>query len=309
MTSSQAWPELQWAEWRQTAMTLHMYSQVVGKIQLALSPSMAQWQQASLRVTGLGLGSQTMNTDRGALSIAIDLRRHEVVFDLSDGRHEIRALDGCTVADFWKDALSALDRMGINVELNPMQQEVADPLRCDVDTVHGTYDPDAANTFYQVLVGVHEAFGAYRSGFWGKQTETSFWWGTFDLAVTRFSGARAEPPAGAGLIYRVAMDAEQHEVGFWPGDDSAPEPIFYAYAYPEPEGIADARVGPGAARWAPEKSEFVLPYDAVRESAEPAAAFLEFAHTTYEASASLSGWKREDLERADRAGNQASAIE
>jgi hypothetical protein len=292
-----SWPELHWQDWHETADTLHMYLQVLGKIQLSLSPRLAQWQQASLRVTGRGICSQTMDSVRGALTIEFDLRRHEVVFDSSDGQHETRPLDGCTVAVFWKNALTILDGMGIQVDLNPLQQEVPNPLRCDTDSVHRGYDPDAAHRFYQVLTDVHQVFQTYRGDFAGKQTETAFWWGTFDLGVTRFSGAPADPPPGAGLIYRVAMDAAQHEIGFWPGDDSSPEPVFYAYTYPPPVGIQTAPVGPAAARWAQYKGEFVLPYEAVRTSDDPTSAVLEFARSTYQAGASLSGWDLEALAR------------
>jgi Family of unknown function (DUF5996) len=297
MTDRNPWPELSWQDWGPTAQTLHRYLQVIGKIQLALSPRLPEWQQASLRVTGTGIGSQTMVVGDRAMTITADLIGHQVRFALSDGGRQMRPLDGCTVAEFWRDSLGILERLGISVTLNPKQQELPDPLSCDTDTAQRTYDPDAVSAFYRASVLVHNALQFHREGFWGKQTQVSFWWGGFDQSVVRFSGRAVDPPGNSNLIYRVAMDEEQHEVGFWPGDDASPEPVFYAFTYPMPAGIEAAAVSPSAAAWSEHKSEFLLPYDAVRASSDPAAAIRDFARSTYEAGAMLGNWDRATLER------------
>ena len=219
------WPPLPWSEWNDTALTVHLFTQVIGKIRLALMPMEVEWAQVPLIVTSRGLASIGMPAGFGSLDITFDFISHSINFCASDGRQISFALKGYSVADFYANVQTVLNDLNVSIKINPMSVEMPNPVRLDLDK-HNSYDGDTVQRWWHLLVSIAFVFEEFRSGFWGKQSQVSFFWGSFDLAVVRYSGKRANPPPGADLIYRVAMDAEQFAVGFWPGDDSAPEPIF-----------------------------------------------------------------------------------
>lgn len=301
------WPELRFDDWKDTLATLHRYTQVVGKVQLALTPMMPQWAQAPLRVTPRGLSTRLLLTEShderppgfgdAALTIAFDLIAHELQFTTSDGRSVVLPLRPCTVADFYRDVLTTLGHLDVVATIDPMTVEMAESTSCATDTVHAAYDRDAVERLHAALLQVAGVFEEYRAAYWGKQTPVNFWWGAFDLAVTRFSGHPAPPPEGAGLIERVGDDAEQALVGFWPGSEQAPEPSFYAYTYPKPAGLETAALRIAGAHWSDPAGEFILPYDIVRNAADPRRLLLDFCTSAYEAGATLAGWDRRNLER------------
>lgn len=294
---SNGWPALPYDEWQDTLETLHLFTQVVGKVQLALAPMLPQWEQAPLHVTARGLATRTLWTGEAALAIAFDLLDHKVEFTMSDGRRAQVPLRPCALRDFYHDVLTTLARLGVDVRINPMTVEVPEPVSCETDTTHSSYDKTAVERFFQALVRVDAALQEFRAGYWAKQSPVSFWWGTFDLAVTRFSGRYLPPPENRGAIERVSMDAEQASVGFWPGSAHVGGAAFFAYTYPKPEGLEAAEVKPRAAHWDDVLGEFLLPYDAVRRSRDPRRMVLDFCSSTYAAGAALGGWDRERLER------------
>lgn len=294
---SGGWPELPYAEWRDTLETVHLYSQVVGKVQLALAPMMPQWAQTPLQVTTRGLTTRAIWAGKAALAIAFDLLSHQVELTMSDGRSARIPLRPCALSQFYREMLAALAALGVEVRINPMTVEVPNPVSCETDTTHSSYDRAAVERFFQALVRVDAVLEKFRAGYWAKQTPVSFWWGTFDLTVTRFSGRYVSPPAGRSYIERVAADAEQASVGFWPGSEHVGEAAFFAYTYPKPQGLDKEHVSPEGAHWDDELGEFLLPYDVVRRSPDPGRALLDFCSSTYAAGASLAGWDRERLER------------
>jgi hypothetical protein len=289
-------PELHWADWKETAATLHLFTQIIGKIRLELMPMQAEWGQVPFHVTSRGLASIGMPVQYGCLDIEFDLISHSIKFYLNNGKKASFSLEENSVADFYLKVMDVLNYFGVTVKINPMTVEMPDPLRLDLDEDHNTYDREAVQRFHCILVFINNVFNEFRSRFSGKQTPVNFFWGSFDLAVTRFSGKICDPQPGQDLIYRVAMDAEQSTAGFWPGDDSFPEASFFAYTYPKPKGIEKAKLSPDPAKWSKKKGEFILPYEAVRNSADPAKALLGFCETTYRAGASLAGWDVETLE-------------
>jgi len=298
MASEQTWPALDADRCHQTLTTLHLATQIVGKVQLALRPAMAHWAQAPLRLTARGLATHLLAAGDTTLTLTFDLLAHELRFETSDGDQRVVGLDPCTLADFYDRVMGVLDDLGVAVRIDPVTVVTLEPVRCDTDTAARDYDRECATAYFQALTRMAPVFEQYRSGFWGKQTPVSLWWGTFDLAVTRYSSRPARPPQDAGVIERVAMDAEQAIVGFWPGDEQTPNPSFFATTYPKPAGLEMAEVAPADAHWDDELGQFVLSYDAVRAQADPAAALLEFCESTYAAGARLGRWDRSLLERS-----------
>ena len=291
------WPALPLDSWRGTYATLHMWTQVVGKVCLALTPLTNHWWNIAFRVTARGLMTPTMKAGDRTITITFDFVGHQLVIMCSDGRSERVALAPQTVAAFHETVMDTLHRMGVNVRIWKMPVEVADPIPFDRDTVHREYDPVAASTFWKILLAVTPVFEEFRADYVGKSSPVHFFWGSFDLAVTRFSGRPAPPRPGADSITREAYSHEVISHGFWPGSGAIQEPAFYGYAAPEPEGFARAVVGPGAAFYSRELSEFVLPYEAVRSASSPAGDLTAFLRSTYDAAADLGRWPREALER------------
>jgi hypothetical protein len=307
-----SWPELSYPAWRDTAATLQLWTQIVGKIRLSLSPWLNHGWQVPLYVTARGLGTSPIPVGHEILEIEFDFISHLLHLRTSSGEERELPLQPQSVADFYSRILTILNDIGISVAINEMPNEVADPIRFSEDRVHTSYDRDAAHRFWRGLVQVDRVFKLFRSGFLGKSSPVHFFWGSFDLAVTRFSGRQAprHPGGVPGLPDPVTREAYSHEVssaGFWPGSDAFPKPAFYSYAYPEPPGFRDAKITPGASFDAT-LGEFILPYDTVRQAADPDAMLLDFLVTTYNAAADAGRWDRAALECSIGAPAQVRAV-
>lgn len=297
------WPDLPFPEWKRTCRTLHMWLQIVGKVRLAYHPWLNHQWHATLYVTARGLTTLPIPHGRNTLQFDFDFFDHVLQISKSDGQVSHVALQPRSVADFFRTLMEELEQMGLPVEIHGSPNEVPDPIPFASDERHGDYDPDYVLRFFQALSSSAQVFSDFRSRFTGKSSPVHLFWGAMDLAVTRFSGRRAPTHPGGvpNLPDRVTREAYSHEVcsaGFWPGGDAHPSPIFYAYAYPDPDGFRDRPVEPAAARWDTELSEFILPYDAVRRSRTPEADLMAFLESTYRAAADLGGWDRERLEWA-----------
>ena len=284
------WPELPYEAWAPTMETLHMKLQVIGKVRLALTRREPQWANVPLYLTARGLTTSPMWSGETGFAIDVDLIDHEVVIAVHDGRIERVALRARPVADFYHDLLDRLHALDINPEISTTPSEVTNPIPFPDDRVHAAYEPDWANRFWRLLARIDLVLKEHRGRFRGKVSPVSFWWGTFDLSVSRFSGRPAEPPAEWDIIRRVGGDAEQACVGFWPGNEQLREPAFFAYTYPKPAGVEEASIGPKGAGWNPSIGEFILPYESVRQSPDPRLAILEFAESTFQAGASRQRW-------------------
>ncbi len=300
---SQTWPELPTAAWRDTYDTLHLWTQIVGKIRLARTPWLNHSWHVALYVTARGLTTSPIPDGTRSFQIDFDLIDHHLRISASDGTQRQFALAGQSVASFHAAVMAALAELGIHLEIDDMPSELPDPIRFSQDTRHASYDPAAARRFLQILVNVDRVFKQFRTGFLGKASPVHFFWGSFDLAVTRYSGRRAprHPGGVPNLPDAVACEAYSHEessAGFWPGSGAIDYPAFYSYAYPEPAGYRAARVQPDAAFFSEALGEFILPYDSVRTAEHPDQALLEFLQTSYEAAANAANWDRETLECA-----------
>jgi hypothetical protein len=298
-----AWPDLPTAAWRETCATLHLWTQIVGKIRLARTPWLNHSWHIALYVTARGLTTSPIPNGDGSFQIDFDLIDHALRITTSEGAQRQFALAGQSVASFYAAIMAALAELGVHITIDEMPNELPDPIRFSEDSKHASYDPGAVRRFLQILVNADRVFKQFRSGFLGKASPVHFFWGSFDLAVTRFSGRRAprHPGGVPHLSDDVACEAYSHEVssaGFWPGSGAIDYPAFYCYAYPEPTGFRTAKVKPDAAFFSEALSEFILPYDAVRTSAQPDQALLEFLQSTYEAAANSAKWDRDALECA-----------
>jgi uncharacterized protein DUF5996 len=291
------WPALPFDAWKDTCETLHMWTQVVGKVRLALTPLVNHWWNVPLYVTARGLTTSRIPYGPRAFELLFDFLAHQLVLETSEGTVKTLALKPQTVADFYRDCMEMLRREGIEVKIWHMPVEVPHPIAFDQDTVHASYDAEKAEVFWRILLSVNAVFEQFRSEFIGKASPVHFFWGSFDLAVTRFSGRRAPERPGADAITREAYSHEVSSVGFWPGTAGAMDAAFYSYAAPAPSGFAEARVRPEAARFDKGLGEFLLMYDDVRASASPSRALLEFCRSTYEAAARFGQWDRGALER------------
>jgi len=300
------WPELPYAAWKDTRDTLHLWTQVIGKIRLARTPWLNHSWHVALYVTARGLttGPMPISASGGAFQIGFDFIDHVLQIRTSDGRLREFSLVPMSVAQFYAGVIVSLKDLGIEVRINPMPNEIPGAVPFTDDTVHKSYDAEYANRFWRVLLAADMVLAKFRSGFIGKSSPVHFFWGSFDLAVTRFSG-RAAPKHPGGipnLPDAVAQEAYSHEVssaGFWPGGGGPIEyPAFYSYAYPAPDGFFEAKVTPAEAFFSKELGEFVLPYDAVRSASDPGAALMEFLQSTYDAAANLAKWDRKALECA-----------
>lgn len=294
------WPELSYPAWRETAATLQLWTQIVGKIRLALTPWLNHGWHVPLYVSARGLSTSSVPIGREVLEIEFDFIAHRLLVRTSRGDERMLPLRPQSVAAFYADLLGTLNDIGIRVSINEMPNEVQNPIRFSQDHEHASYDADAAHRFWRVLVQTDRVFKLFRSGFLGKVSPVHFFWGSFDLAVTRFSGRGAAPHPGGvpGLPDAVTREAYSHEVssaGFWPGGDAYPHAAFYSYAYPEPPGFRDASV-PAGAEFDPALGEFILRYDVLRRAPDPDALLLDFLSSTYAAAADAGRWDRAALE-------------
>jgi Family of unknown function (DUF5996) len=292
------WPALPYEEWRDTRDTLHMYTQVVGKIRLALSPFEPQWANVPLYLTARGLTTSPVPEGLRTFDAEFDLVDHRLVLRASDGGSEQLRLRPQTVAEFYADVMAALARLDLEVTISPGPSEVPDPIPFAEDRVHDSYDPAQTNRFFHVLSQVDVVLKEHRARFKGKTTPVQFFWGAFDLALFRFSGRPASPPPGADTIMRYGGDAEQICAGFWPGHVGHSAPAFFGYPYPKPDGIETDAIRPDGASWNAELGEFLFPYDAMRTAPDPRRALLEFLESTYDVAAKRMGWSP-DLTRVE----------
>jgi len=300
MHGGPAWPDIPYLGWRETCLTLQLWAQIVGKIRLSLTPWINHSWQVPLYVTARGLGTSPIHVQQEILEIEFDFVTHVLEARTSRGEKRTLPLKAQPVAEFYGQTIDLLEGLGIEVDIYDMPNEVPSPIRFSEDRSHAAYDAAAAHRFWRALIQVDRVLKLFRSGFLGKASPVHFFWGSFDLAVTRFSGrcAPLHPGGVPGLPDAVVREAYSHEVssaGFWPGNDAYPEAAFYSYAYPEPPGFAVRSVTEGA-RFDQALGEFILPYDQVRHSADPDALLLDFLSSTYGAAADLAGWDREALE-------------
>ena len=296
-----SWPSLPFAEWKDTAITLHMWTQIAGKIRLTLSPWTNHSWHVTLYVTARGLTTSPIPHGLATFEIRFDFIDHQLRILKSDGAGLTIELKPQSVAKFYETLMMALRDMELAVTINTTPNEIENPIAFDHDEQHQSYDPEYANRFWRVLVQSDRVFKEFRSRFCGKCSPVHFFWGSFDLAVTRFSG-RPAPPHPGGVphlpdeITREAYSQEVSSLGFWPGNAAMPTPIFYSYAYPEPPGFSEAKVQPDAAFYEPKLREFILPYDAVRDADKPDQVLLDFAQNVYDAASQLGKWDCAALE-------------
>ena len=290
-------PALPLRSWSETLVTLHMWSQIVGKVQLELTPMVNHWWNVTLRVTSRGLATHPIPHGLGSFEIAFDFLDHTLVIELSDGDSRVLPLRPQSVAEFYQEFMAALASLGINVKVWTMPVEIPNPIRFETDHVHAAYDAGAVQRFWRILVWVDNVFEEFRARFIGKVSPVHFFWGSFDYAVTRFSGRPAPERPGADPITREAYSHEVSSAGFWPGGGEITAPAFYSYAAPQPEGFARQPVRPKQAFYHSQLGEFLLMYDDVRRAKSPREEILAFAQSTYEAGATSAGWDRASLER------------
>jgi len=300
-TKAASWPELPTEAWRDTYATLHLWTQIVGKIRLARTPWLNHSWHVTLYVTARGLTTSPILDGTRSFEIAFDFIEHVLRISTSDGARRQFPLAGQSVASFYAVTIATLAELGIHATIDEIPNELPEPINFSQDTVHASYDGDAVGRFFRILLNADRVFKQFRTGFLGKASPVHFFWGSFDLAVTRFSGRRAprHPGGVPHLADAVACEAYSHEVssaGFWPGSGAIDYPAFYSYAYPEPAGYRTTKAKPDAAFFQETLGEFILPYDAVRSAADPDQALLDFLQSTYEAAANAAKWDRAALE-------------
>jgi hypothetical protein len=290
-------PALPLDSWKDTLETLHMWTQVVGKVRLKLCPLVNHWWNVPFYLTARGMTTSAMPYQQRDIEVRFDFISHTLTIESSQGRVVTTTLLAQSVADFYKQFMAALAELGVNVRIWTMPCEVPNPIPFERDNVHAAYDPQAVQKFWRILVWVDQVLKEFRAGFQGKSSPVHFFWGSFDLAVTRFSGRVAPERPGADSITREAYSHEVSSAGFWPGGGDIKGPAFYSYAAPEPPGFAGRRVRPTAAFYHPQLKEFLLMYDDVRAAVSPRAALMEFLQSTYDAAADCGNWARKALER------------
>jgi hypothetical protein len=296
-TNQHPWPELPLEVWQDTYATLHMWTQIVGKVRLALTPRINHWWEVPLYVNARGLTTSAIPYGDGIFEVQFDFIDHKLEIQTNWGASKTLPLKRQSVADFYTAFMSALRSLGIEVEIWTLPCEVANPTPFESDTQHASYDPEYANLFWRILILSGNVFEEFRARFIGKNSPVHFFWGSFDLAVTRFSGRRAPERPGADIITREAYSHEVISAGFWPGGGEIKSAAFYAYAAPEPPGLAEQKVKPAAAFYHPQLKEFLLMYDDLRRAPSPRQALLDFLQSTYEAGANLAHWDRKELEK------------
>jgi len=297
----QSWPVLSYEKSKETFETLHMWTQIVGKIKLAILPWINHSWHITLHISPTGLTTENIPFKDGSFRIDFDLQQHELKIIKSSGELRSFSLKGISVADFYEKIFVLLDELNIHIKIKPVPVEIANPIPFKEDKIHASYDEEAVKAFHEALILIQKVFLIFRSGFKGKASPIHFFWGSFDLALSFFSGRRApKHPGGVpGLPDRVAEEAYCREVssaGFWTGNEMLPEPAFYCYLYPEPEGYKTAQVSPKEAYYNSTLGEFILPYSSVQKSADPEKMLLQFLKTTYAVGADLAKWDRKILE-------------
>ena len=295
-TPAEPWPPLPYEAWKDTCATLHMWTQIVGKIAVALAPPINHSWAITLHLTARGLATRDLPLGERSFTLEFDFLDHHLVIATTDGERRTLALGARSVADFYRELMATLASMRLQVKIWTKPVDVPEPIRFEDDTLHHSYDPQFAQRFWRILLQVERVFTACRCQFIGKASPVHFFWGSFDLAVSRFSGRPA--PARVGPAWM--QDAYSHEVishGFWPGNAAFPQPAFYGYCVPEPAGLKSAIIRPAEASYDVTLGEFILPYDAARNSASPQAAIHAFVDSTYEQAATLAHWDRSALER------------
>jgi hypothetical protein len=295
--SSEAWPPLPLAAWADTYATLHMWTQIVGKVRMVLSPHVNHWWEVPLYVSARGLTTSPIPYGKDVFEIEFNFIDHRLDVAKCGGETKSMRLAPRSVADFYAEFMALLESLGIEVKIWTLPSEVPNPIRFEQDRVHASYDAHYAHSFWRILVTVDSIFKEFRSRFIGKVSPVHFFWGAFDLAVTRFSGRRAPERPGLDSIQREGYSHEVSSVGFWPGGGDVQGAAFYAYAAPEPPGFRERIARPAAAAYNTQLGEFLLMYDDVRASASPRDALLDFCQSTYEAAADLARWDRKALER------------
>jgi hypothetical protein len=293
----ECWPSLPLESWDDTRATLHMWTQIVGKVRLALTPLVNHWWNVPLYVTARGLTTSLIPYGERSFELRFDFLKHQLVLETSDAAVRALPLAPRPVADFYQEFMSMLRAEGINVKIWHMPVEIPNPIPFDQDRVHASYDPKSVEKFWRILVSVDAIFKQFRSRFIGKSSPVHFFWGSFDLAVTRFSGRRAPERPGADIMTREAYSHEVSSVGFWPGTSGMSDAAFYSYAAPEPNGFKQAPSQPAAAGYNSTLGEFLLPYEDLRKAESPSTSLLQFCQSTYEAAANLGKWDRVALER------------
>lgn len=301
------WPALPLPEWQETLDTLHMWTQIVGKVKLELTPFLNQWWNVAFQVTPRGLTTGPIPGGTETFAVDFDFIDHRLIIHTSQGAVEALPLGPRTVADFYAEFMGALRALGIDVAITRLPVEIPDPIPLDQDRVHASYDPASVYRWWRILVQTERVLQRFRTPFAGKSSPVLFYWGSFDLNHTRFSGRTTSPPASWPRFMQVAEDQENFACGFWPGNVTASgvtlgEPAFYAYIYPEPPGFKEAAARPAGAIYHPDLGEFILPYEAARAAAAPEAAVLDFLRTTYEAAAAHARWDRARLEYPGEGG-------
>ena len=297
MSEKTIWPDLPLAAWSEACDTLHLWTQIVGKVRIALTPLINHWWNATLLVTARGLAAPAMPYGGRTVDVIFDFTNHRLIIETSDCRVESFALKAMAVADFYNEFMQCLRRLGIDIHIWTMPGEIENAIPFDRDRTHAQYDPVYAQKFWLALLQTNRVMNEFRARFIGKASPVHFFWGSFDLCVTRFSGRRAPERPDADPITREAYSHEVISGGFWPGGGDVKGAAFYAYAAPEPPGFAEQKVQPAAAFYHPQMKEFLLMYDDVRQSASPREALLSFLESTYDAGASLARWDRKELER------------
>lgn len=294
---AQSWPPLPLTEWARTRDTLHMWTQIVGKLRLALSPRVNHWWEAPLYVSPRGLTTSAIPYSAGIFEAEFDFLEHVLRFTTSTGETKLIALAPRSVADFYAEFSATIASLGIQAKIWPVPVEIPNPIHFDRDIQHADYDREYAQRFWRILVTVDTVFKEFRARFIGKASPVHFFWGSFDMAATRFSGRRAPDRANSDIITREAYSHEVSSAGWWPGGGEITTPVFYSYVAPEPAGFRDAKVGPETAFYHPRLAEFLLAYDDVRSASDPRGVLIEFLQSTYEAAANLGNWDRSALER------------
>lgn len=297
--AAEVWPALPYEAWKETLDTFHMWTQIVGKVKLELAPFLNEWWEVAFTVTARGLTTSTIPSGHRVFQVDFDLIDHHLDIHVSDGGSRSIALRPRSVADFYREFMDALDALGVEVRITTTPQEVANTIPFDQDQVHASYDPEYVTRWWRIVVQVDRLLQEYRTTFVGKSSPVLFWWGSFDLSETRFSGRPAPERKWPTRWMALGGNEEHASAGFWPGNPAMKEPAFFAYTYPEPPGCATVTVQPDTAFYHPELREFILPYDKARRAASPDRAILDFFRSAYEAGATLAGWDRATLERPD----------